>query len=107
LTIAGDDPIETSELTGRLSRPSHLLFIPPEENSLSPVYRSGAAMEMQVTARNLALTVAIDSAIRQEAEKLERFYPRITGCRVLVEAENRFASGEAVFYSVRIDLDVP
>lgn len=64
-------------------------------------------MEMQITARNLALTGAIDSAIRQEAAKLERVYPRIVGCRIVVEAENRFASGEAVFYSVRIDLTVP
>ena len=48
-----------------------------------------------------------ESAIRQEVAKLERFYPRITGCRVLVEAENRFASGEPVGYAVHIDLTLP
>lgn len=64
-------------------------------------------LELQVSARNLPLAEDIQAMIRREAAKLETFYPRIMGCRVLVEAGHRFASGEPVEYVVRVDLTVP
>ena len=41
---------------------------------------------LQITARNFKMTDAIESEIRQKAGKLDRFYDRITRCRVVVES---------------------
>lgn len=63
--------------------------------------------QFQITSRHLTLSDDIADAIRQECAKLQRFYPRIMGCRVLVDAEHRFATGDPIAYGVRIDLTVP
>jgi cold shock CspA family protein len=62
---------------------------------------------LQITARNVTLTPGDEAAIRAAVDKLESFYDRITGCRVLVEAEHRYPAGQDVAYNVRIDLTVP
>ena len=64
-------------------------------------------MQLQITARNVSLSAGEEEAIRREAAKLEQFYERITGCRVLVEAEHRYPSGQDVAYAARVDLTVP
>lgn len=64
-------------------------------------------LQLQISGRNIDVSEELEAAIRREAEKLEKFFPRIMGCRVLVEAQHKFASGEAVAYAVRIDLTVP
>lgn len=64
-------------------------------------------LQLQITARNIPLSDGVDAALRREAAKLEEFYPRITGCRILVEAGHRFSDGEVGTYVVRIDLTVP
>jgi len=43
--------------------------------------------------------------VREEAAKLERFYDRITSCRVVVERPQRAPSSK--LYHVRIDLGLP
>lgn len=49
---------------------------------------------------------AIEANIRDRAEKLESFYDKIMGCRVLVEApHHHHRAGQR--YHVRIDLTVP
>lgn len=49
---------------------------------------------------------AIEANIRDKAEKLESFYDKIMGCRVLVEApHHHHRAGQR--YHVRIDLTVP
>jgi cold shock CspA family protein len=61
---------------------------------------------VQVTFRNVASTPDIEEKIRARAQKLERFYSRITSCRVLVEAPARHRQKGYPFH-IRIDLTVP
>lgn len=49
---------------------------------------------------------AVSTRIREEAAKLEEFFPRITSCRVVVEVPHRHHKRRDLFH-VRIDLGVP
>ena len=61
---------------------------------------------LEITFRNVPRSQAVEERIRTKAAKLDRFYDRITGCRVVVEApHNRHQKGNT--YHVRIDLSVP
>jgi ribosomal subunit interface protein len=62
---------------------------------------------VEVSFRHMAQSNAIEEEIRRKADKLDRFYPRITGCRVVVEASNRRTSTKAMLYRVRVDVTVP
>jgi cold shock CspA family protein len=62
-------------------------------------------LPIQVTFRNIDDHAGIDDYIQKEAAKLERFYSRISSCRVIVERPQRAATSK--FYHVRIDLGVP
>jgi cold shock CspA family protein/ribosome-associated translation inhibitor RaiA len=66
-------------------------------------------MEQQpkIMARNFRISRDVETAIRRQVAKLERFFPRIEACKVLVEAEHRFPAGEVAAYTARIDLTVP
>jgi hypothetical protein len=61
---------------------------------------------VQITFRNVASTPEAEEKIRTEAQKLEKFYRRITSCRVLVEAPARHRQKGYSFH-IRIDLTVP
>ena len=61
---------------------------------------------VQITWRDMAPSTAVGAKIREEAEKLEEFYDRITSCRVTVEIPRRYRSGEYQFH-IRIDLTMP
>jgi cold shock CspA family protein len=61
---------------------------------------------VQVTFRNVASTPEVEEKIRARAQKLEKFYSRISSCRVLVEAPARHRQKGYSFH-VRIDLTVP
>lgn len=63
-------------------------------------------LPVQITYRGLDSSEALTRLIRKEAEKLEKFFDRIVGCRVLVEREQRHLRNGAPF-RVRIDLTVP
>ena len=61
---------------------------------------------VQVTFRNVAASPALEQEIRARAAWLERFYPPLIGCRVLVEIPHRHRErGKPVH--IRIDLSVP
>ncbi len=62
-------------------------------------------LPVQVTFRNIEDHAGLDEYVRKEAEKLERFYHRISSCRVIVERPQRALSSK--LYHVRIDLGVP
>ena len=64
-------------------------------------------LPLQITARDLELSPNVAQLIREEAQKLESFHERLTGCRVLAETAHRYPTGERVQYNVRIDLTVP
>ena len=61
---------------------------------------------LQVTFRNMDPSAAVDERIREQAEKLEQFHGRVSGCRVVVEAQHR-RHRKGILYHVRIDLTVP
>jgi ribosome-associated translation inhibitor RaiA len=61
---------------------------------------------VHVAFHNLDRSDAVDAAVRAEAEKLEKFFDRITACRVAVEAPHR-GQHKGKLYRVRVDLVVP
>lgn len=62
---------------------------------------------LQITARNFELTEAIESAIRKNAEKLDRFYERIMSCKVVVEAPVKKHHQKGIVYNVRLNVTIP
>ncbi|HYM32202.1 MAG TPA: HPF/RaiA family ribosome-associated protein [Candidatus Cybelea sp.] len=63
-------------------------------------------LPLTVTFRNLDASPAVEADVRKHADKLERFFPRIMSCNVVVEAPNR-RRHKGNLYRVRIDLKVP
>lgn len=63
-------------------------------------------LPLQITFRNVEPSEAIEARIRKEAKRLERFYDRIMGCRVVVELPHKHHH-KGNLYHVRIDLTVP
>jgi len=61
---------------------------------------------LQITFRDVPRSTEIEERIRAKAAKLDRFYDRITGCRVVVDAPHRNRQSGNL-YHVRIDLSVP
>lgn len=62
-------------------------------------------LPVQVTFRNIVGQSGLEETVHKEAAKLERFYNRISSCRVMVERPQKAASGK--LYHVRIDLGIP
>ena len=63
-------------------------------------------LPVQVTFRDMPVSDAVEAACWQEAEKLERYYDRITSCRIVVAQSNhRHQKGN--HYEIRVDLTVP
>jgi ribosome-associated translation inhibitor RaiA len=61
---------------------------------------------IEVSFRGMESSVSIADEVRDRAAKLERFYPRMTSCRVIVEAaHHRHVKGTV--YHVRVDITVP
>ena len=63
-------------------------------------------LPLQITSRNVSLSENAEQAIRDKAAKLDQFYDRIMGCRVLVESPHRHQH-QGNQYNVRIDITVP
>jgi ribosomal subunit interface protein len=61
--------------------------------------------DVQITFRDMEPSEAVSARIRERVAKLEQFYPRITSCRVIVEAAKR--RQKATEYQVHIDLLLP
>ncbi|MBA2653644.1 MAG: HPF/RaiA family ribosome-associated protein [Gammaproteobacteria bacterium] len=63
-------------------------------------------LPLEITIRDIEHTEAIDTKIRQKAEKLHHLYDRIIYCRVVVEApqKNKHQGKE---FQVNIEVDVP
>ncbi|MGA7954166.1 MAG: HPF/RaiA family ribosome-associated protein [Gloeobacterales cyanobacterium] len=62
-------------------------------------------LPLQVTFRNIPSSEAVEAKIHEKVEKLEKFYDRLIGCRVALEAPHRHHQGN--LYHIRIDLTVP
>lgn len=63
-------------------------------------------MLVQVTFKDTTHSQAIETHIREKAEKLTQFYQRITSCRIVVEALQKHKHQGKV-YSANIELTVP
>jgi len=61
---------------------------------------------LQITFRGMAPSAAVEAKIRERAAKLDRYYRRIMGCRVIVETPHRHHHQGKLFH-VRVDLTVP
>ena len=61
---------------------------------------------LQITLRNVPHSDALDAHIRNCAQRLERFHPRITGCEVVVEIPHKH-SQQGNLFNVRVDIKVP
>ncbi|HET9579134.1 MAG TPA: HPF/RaiA family ribosome-associated protein [Usitatibacter sp.] len=61
---------------------------------------------LQITFRNIDRSDALETRIRADASKLERFHPRITRCRVTIEETLRHHSQGRQF-AVAIEVRVP
>ena len=61
---------------------------------------------LQITSRDFQLTPAMEEQIRERADDLQLYFPRLTGCHVVVEAPVHHHRKGGPF-SVRIDLRAP
>jgi ribosomal subunit interface protein len=61
---------------------------------------------LQITFRNMNVSPAVETKIRERAEALDRFFPNIVACKVVVESTAR-AHQKGKLYYLRIDLTVP
>jgi len=61
---------------------------------------------VQVTFRDMPVSDEIELACRKEAEKLERYHPRITGCHVVVAQPHRHHRKGNLF-QVRVEVVLP
>ena len=64
------------------------------------------ALPLEITFHELNHSDSVTAAIRDRADKLERLYPRLTGCRVSVESPHR-QHRKGNLYEVHIEMLVP
>lgn len=62
-------------------------------------------LPIQITFRNFEAPEELYAYIREQASRLERYYKRITSCRVMMETADGRKRGK--IYHVRIDLGLP
>ena len=61
---------------------------------------------LQVTFRKMLPSPFVRERIRERADKLEQFYARVTGCRVVVEAPHRHHH-KGKLYAIAVEVKVP
>ncbi len=61
---------------------------------------------LQITFRGMPHSDSLETHVRRRAAKLDRFFPRVTSCRVVVDADARH-SRHGSRYRVTIDICVP
>jgi len=61
---------------------------------------------LQITFREIGPSPAIEANIRERVDRLERFFDRITSCRVVVEARNT-THQKGTLYSCLVDITIP
>lgn len=61
---------------------------------------------LQITIRNVEPSEALETRIRDKAQKLEEFFKHITSCHVVVESPHKHHH-QGKQFNVRIDIGVP
>lgn len=62
---------------------------------------------LEISTRWIELTPTLEAELRRRAEKLERYYNRITSCRIAVELPTRNHHETGGPFRVRVDITVP
>lgn len=62
--------------------------------------------QVQVTFRNMPASDAIETLVNEKAAWLQRYFPRVQSCRVVVEMGSH-RQGRPAVYHVRVDVTVP
>jgi cold shock CspA family protein len=62
---------------------------------------------MDIRFRHMARSAAVEEVVRRRGDKLDQLYPRVTSCRVLIEALHRMPRLRGVVHHVRVDITVP
>jgi ribosome-associated translation inhibitor RaiA/cold shock CspA family protein len=62
---------------------------------------------LQTTFRGMDSSPALEALIRERVGRLEALYPRLTGCRVVVEVPYRGSESAKVPIAVSVEADVP
>lgn len=63
-------------------------------------------MQVHLSFRDMEPSPAVEERVRERAARLERYYDRITACRVVIESPHHHHH-KGQLYRVRIDLTVP
>jgi ribosome-associated translation inhibitor RaiA len=63
-------------------------------------------LPVEVTFRHMPPSESLEAAAREHAAKLDRFYPHITSCRIMIEVLHQRHFKGSVFH-VRFDVTVP
>lgn len=63
-------------------------------------------LPVQITFRDMESSPAVEARIREEADKLNQYFDRITSCRVVVESPHHHHE-HGHLYHIRIELGVP
>jgi len=63
-------------------------------------------LPLQITSRNFKLFEDVETKIRKEAEKLNKFYDKIIRCQVVVESPHRHSRQGKEFH-IKIHLTLP
>jgi ribosomal subunit interface protein len=61
---------------------------------------------LQVTFRKMLPSPFVRERIRERTDKLEQYYDRVTGCRVVVEAPHRHHQ-KGKLYAIAVEVKVP
>lgn len=61
---------------------------------------------LQISYRNMEPSAAVEARIRKKVESLQKFYNRLVGCHVMVEAPHRHHH-QGKIYHVRIEATLP
>ncbi|MEI9900942.1 MAG: HPF/RaiA family ribosome-associated protein [Hyphomicrobium sp.] len=62
---------------------------------------------LQIAFKNVDSSVSLEALIRERVERLQRFYPHITGARVVVEIPHRSAEGAKPPLGIAVEIDIP
>jgi ribosomal subunit interface protein len=61
---------------------------------------------LEVTFLNMDPSEAVEARVREKAKRLERYFDRMTHCRVVIEAPHRNLH-KGKIYHVKIDIGIP
>jgi len=62
---------------------------------------------LQVTIKGMRPSPALDARVRERVDHLEALYPRMIGCRVVIEVPHRKSETAKVPIAVAVEVDIP